>query len=87
MKSIRVFLIAALLSTVSLGIFLAVVQGYRAGTENAQALLDNQLADFAAILGDRGRTAFHDVVPQPSERLAFQIWAVDGELLQRSANA
>lgn len=87
MKSIRVFLIAALLSTVSLGIFLAVVQGYRAGTANAQALLDTQLADFAAILADPGRSRMDDVVPQPSERLAFQIWTIDGELLQRSANA
>jgi two-component system sensor histidine kinase QseC len=85
-KSIRVFLIAALLSAVSLGIFLAVVQGYRAGTANAQALLDTQLADFAAILADPGRSRADDVVPQPSERLAFQIWTVDRELVQRTAN-
>ncbi len=86
MKSIRLYLVAALLSTITLGIFLAVLQGYRTGTEKAQALLDLQLADAAALIAIQ-RPAATVMSEPPSGRLAFQVWGKDGELLRRSANA
>jgi len=86
MKSIRLYLVAALLSTITLGIFLAVLQGYRTGTEAAQALLDVQLADAAALIAIQ-RPAGTVMSEPPSGRLAFQVWTKDGALLQRSANA
>ncbi len=86
MKSIRLYLVAALLSTITLGIFLAVLQGYRTGTEKAQALLDIQLADAAALIAMQ-QPAETVLSAPPSERLAFQIWTEDGRLLRRSENA
>lgn len=86
MKSIRIFLVAALLSTVTLGIFIAVLQGYRTGTANAQELLDKQLADVASLIAGQ-RTAGGSEVPPPSDRLAFQIWTTNGVLVQRTANS
>lgn len=86
MKSIRLYLVAALLSTITLGIFLAVLQGYRTGTEEAQALLDIQLADAAALIVMQ-KPATRITPEPPSGRLAFQVWTKDGALLQRSANS
>lgn len=85
MRSIRVFLVATLLAVITLGNFLAAVQGYRASTVRAQELLDIQLADTAALLSATPLTS-RRVIQQPSGRLAFQIWSDNGRLLQRSAN-
>lgn len=85
MKSIRAFLIATLFSVVTLGTFLAAVQGYKASSQRAQHFLDIQLADTAVLLSQAstGDLRFSE---WRSDRLAFQIWSEPGELLQRSDN-
>ncbi len=85
MKSIRFYLVVALLSTVALGNFVAAVYGYRSSMREAEALLDTQLADTAAILRNGSVTAA-GVIDHPSSRLAFQVWRADGRLVSRSAN-
>jgi len=85
-KSIRIFLVAALLSTLTLGIFVAVVQGYRIGTEHAQALLDKQLADVAHLIAGQRPGGGIEIAP-PSDRLAFQVWTTDATQIQRTANS
>jgi len=85
-KSIRFYLVVALLSTITLGNFVAAVHGYRTSMEEAQLLLDTQLADTAALIQTMRPTSDMSV-DQPSSRLAFQIWTANGELVQRSANS
>ena len=86
MKSIRFYLVIALLSTIMLGNFIAAIHGYRTSMEEAQALLDIQLADTAAMIQTMQPTS-NKLVNQPSSRLAFQIWDAGGDLIQRSANS
>lgn len=86
MRSIRVYLIIALLAAVTLGNFVAAVYGYRNSTTEAEALLDTQLADMAALI-QMMRPGRESVSLPPSERLAFQIWSSDGRLVQRSENS
>lgn len=85
MKSIRLYLVAALLATITLGNFLAALHGYRSSMREAQHLLDTQLADTASLIQTL-RPAELAVTDRPSSRLAFQIWSADGALVQRSAN-
>ena len=86
MKSIRFYLVVALLSTVALGNFVAAVYGYRSSMIQAQALLDMQLADAATLINTmQPRSTL--VVEQPSSRLAFQIWTENGRLVQRSSSS
>jgi two-component system sensor histidine kinase QseC len=85
-KSIRFYLVVALLSTVALGNFVAAVYGYRSSMIQAQALLDMQLADAATLINTMQPRSV-PVVEQPSSRLAFQIWTENGRLVQRSSNS
>ena len=85
MKSIRFYLVVALLSTVALGNFVAAVYGYRSSMIETEMLLDSQLNDAATLIGTMRSTA-RPVVDPPSSRLAYQIWTEDGELVQRSKN-
>jgi len=85
-KSIRLYLIFALLAAVTLGNFVAAVYGYRKSMDETAALLDAQLDDIAALLLTM-RPAHQPVSTPPSERLAFQIWSNAGKLVQRSANS
>lgn len=86
MKSIRFYLVIALLSTVALGNFVAAVYGYRSSMMEAQALLDMHLTDAATLINTMQPTA-NPLVDEPSSRLAFQIWTANGRLIQRSANS
>lgn len=86
MKSIRLYLIFALLAAVTLGNFVAAVYGYQKSMAETDALLDAQLDDVAALLVTL-RPALDTVSAPPSQRLAFQIWSADGRLVQRSANS
>ncbi len=86
MKSIRVYLVIALLATVTLVNFLAAVRGYKKSMEYAQLLLDRQLSDSAEMiyaLSDGNVQSKHD----HADRLSFQIWAPSRTLLAHSANA
>ena len=86
MKSIRFYLVVALLSTVALGNFVAAVYGYRSSMLEAEVLLDTQLADTAILISTL-RSSGNSVVEAPSSRLAFQIWTANGQLVQRSTNS
>jgi len=85
-KSIRFYLVVALLSTVALGNFIAAVYGYRSSMQEALALQDTQLADMATLL-QTVRNSATGKAAQPSERLAFQIWSDGGNLIQHSDNS
>ena len=86
MKSIRRYLIIALLAAITLGNFVAAVYGYRMSAVETQALLDTLLADTASLI-QTTRSGNEQVSAQPSDRLAFQIWSADGVLVRRSANS
>ncbi|MGA8204722.1 MAG: ATP-binding protein [Woeseiaceae bacterium] len=86
MKSIRFYLVIALLATIALGNFVAAIYGYRSSMQEAEKLLDTHLADTAAVLQTAGVSAT-GVAGESSDRLAFQIWSEDGTLLLHSANS
>jgi two-component system sensor histidine kinase QseC len=76
----------SLLAAVTLGNFVAAVYGYRSSMAETEVLLDNQLADTAAIM-QMMRPGTRRVSLPPSERLAFQVWTADRKLVQRSKNS
>lgn len=86
MKSIRLYLILSLLAAVTLGNFVAAVYGYKSSMSKAEALLDTQLADTAALIQTM-RPGERRISDTPSDRLAFQIWTADRKLVQRSENS
>ncbi|MGB5722230.1 MAG: ATP-binding protein [Woeseiaceae bacterium] len=86
MKSIRLYLIAALLAAVTLGNFVAAVYGYQSSMDETEVLLDTMLSDASALMQIM-RPGRERIVGLPADRLAFQIWSADGALVQRSANS
>ncbi len=86
MKSIRLYLILSLLAAVTLGNFVAAVYGYKSSMAETETLLDTQLADMAALIQTM-RPGTERISITPSERLAFQIWSADRQLVQRSENS
>ncbi|NOR41448.1 MAG: HAMP domain-containing protein [Gammaproteobacteria bacterium] len=87
MSSIRIFLIAVILSIMTLGIFISALHGYRSGISNAQKIFDSELADTAQLLSVV-REDYHpgDTAALETTRYVFQIWQ-DDTLLLRSANS
>jgi len=87
MKSIRGFLVMALLATITLTIFLAALHGYRASMIEVKALLDASLMERARLLGVGAPPAGgSEPAVTASENFAFQVFR-DGTLLRRSENA
>ncbi|MGD2113026.1 MAG: HAMP domain-containing sensor histidine kinase [Gammaproteobacteria bacterium] len=87
MTSIRVFLVVALLATMTLTVFLSALHGYRASMAEAQTLFDTKLADAAQLLAathvsDSPGDGRHDTARQ----FAYQVWQ-GGKLRQQSTNA
>jgi two-component system sensor histidine kinase QseC len=85
--SIRIFLVVALLATMTLTVFISALHGYRASMSEAQTLFDTKLADAAQLLAimhghDLPDNDRHDTARQ----FAFQVWD-DGVLRQHSENA
>lgn len=87
MKSIRIYLVVALLSTLTLVNFVSALHGYRESMAEAQRLFDRQLADTARLLTAMPGPMQAPAVVEHTEQMAFQIWSRDGNLLLRSANA
>lgn len=87
MKSIRVFLLIALLSIITLVNFVSALHGYRASMAEAQQLFDQQIAATARLLAAMPKPAEVPIVVGQTEQLTFQVWSGEGELLMRSANA
>jgi signal transduction histidine kinase len=89
MKSIRTYLLLALLSIITLVTFVSLLHGYQSSIAKAQQLFDIRLRNMAEIIA----TANHDTLPrvagtfEHSPSVFFQIWSNDVTLLARSANA
>lgn len=87
MSSIRIFLVVALLATMTLTVFLSSLHGYRASMAEAQSLFDAKLADTAQLLAaTHGSAGPGTAVRDTAARFAFQVWEA-GELREHSANA
>ncbi|WOX06866.1 ATP-binding protein [Microbulbifer pacificus] len=87
MKSIRIFLLIALLSTITLVNFIAALHGYRASMEEAERLFDRQVAGTALLLAAIPIDQTAPQVVEENDLQAFQVWSADGQLLMRSDNA
>lgn len=89
MKSIRLYLLLALLATITLVSFLSVLQGYRSSIQKVDELFDQRLRNLAKIIVH----ANHDTKPRQERAVDskpsvfFQIWSDNAVLLARSGNA
>jgi two-component system sensor histidine kinase QseC len=95
-SSIRVFLVAALLSSITLVIFVASLRGYQRSMDELQALFDEQLLQKVGLLEHSVRVQFTagnapeaEIVAFPAggkSSLLYQVWRdVDGYCVLRSA--
>jgi two-component system sensor histidine kinase QseC len=84
MKSIRLYLVLALVSAICLANFIAAVQGYRDGMAAGDRLLDSQLIEMSQALEQLYATATTPPAHLYGESRVFQIWR-DGALQHRSA--
>ena len=85
MSSIRVFLIATILATLTLFNFLAALQGYNSSLKETEKLFDNQLLDTAKLISNLHQRSIENE-PKPLNSAAYQIWR-NGQLVTASANA
>ena len=89
MKSIRTYLLLALLAIITLVTFVSLLQGYQSSIRKAHQLFDERLQNMAEIIA----TANQSLEPQStngfihSPNVFFQIWHDDLSLLARSNNA
>lgn len=85
MHSIRLFLVASILATLTLFNFIAALQGYQSSMEQADELFDNQLQDIAQLVANLD---IHGSVSEISleNGMIFQIWE-RSRLLTASSNA
>lgn len=85
MSSIRVFLVAGILATLTLFNFVAAMRGYQSSMDEAELLFDNQLLDFARLVGRLDVEASHEEL-RLGNNMAFQVWQGD-DLLAHSYHA
>lgn len=85
MKSIRSYLLVAVLSAIVLTSFVAALYGYRAGVDAADALFDAQLTDSAVLLSGMLGSARRGDEVLAAGNTAFQVWDAQGGLDLRSA--
>lgn len=94
MRSIRSFLVIAMLAAITLTSFVATLHGYRAGVKAAQTLFDAQLSDTASLIA-----ALIATLPPPTARdeelgfapsagqAVFQVWNSSQRLVLHSSDA
>lgn len=91
MKSIRSYLIIAVLSAITLTSFLAALHGYRSSMSAAEAAFDQQLIDtaglVAAIYSENAHPQKLSTAQMRDSHIAFQIWRNENNLLYHSANS
>ncbi|TAL08783.1 MAG: two-component sensor histidine kinase, partial [Porticoccaceae bacterium] len=94
MKSIRSYLVIAVLSAITLTSFVAALYGYRASVAAAQTLFDAQLSDTASLIAALLAAQPPEATPEADRGLtpsagqaAFQIWTADQRLVLYSADA
>jgi len=85
LSSIRVFLVAGILATLTLFNFVAALRGYQSSMDEAELLFDNQLLDFARLVARLDVDDNHSEL-RLSNNLAFQVWE-QGKLLAMSYHA
>jgi two-component system sensor histidine kinase QseC len=86
MKSIRIFLIVVLLSTICIVNFSAALNGYNRSTEAGNNLLDDRLKSMSLMIA-RLHQMHGDVDPDTfAEGIIFQVWQ-NQTLLSKSVNA
>lgn len=73
MSSIRLFLIASILATLTLFNFVAALQGYQASLREAEQLFDNQLYQTARLIANLHAGQI-ETPPNPQSNLAYQVW-------------
>ena len=86
MKSIRLYLVIILLSSICLINFIAALHGYRNSMEQAETLLDQQLIDTAQLLNQLTENAYQIPSKNIQPNLLYQVWH-NGHLLSQSNNA
>ncbi len=85
MGSIRVFLIATMLATMTLFNFVATLQGYQSSLEEAERLFDNHLSQMVKLIANLHVEHMASNLNQSSD-LAYQLWHKD-QLVASSANS
>jgi len=86
LKSIRRYLVIILLAAITLINFLAALQGYRAGMNQADESLDQQLVDIAHIVAVVDSFENSQILEYSSDNIAYQLWTSSQQLLGRSSN-
>ncbi|HDY85960.1 hypothetical protein LCGC14_0440910 [marine sediment metagenome] len=89
MKSIRTYLLLALIAIITLVIFVSLLQGYQASIAKAQRLFDDRLQSMAAMISNANQALIpHEAANENlSPTVFFQILTDDFSLLARSNNA
>lgn len=90
MKSIRLYLLLALIATITLVNFVSLLHGYQASMEKAQSLFDARLESTARLIASANslQVADKSIAEQQTPNTYFQIWGSGGQqLLTRSRNA
>ena len=89
MKSIRTYLLLALLAIITLVTFVSLLKGYNASIKEAHEIFDSRLKNMAEIIATVNHDTRHQVAAkhQYSPSMFVQIWNDDFELITRSDNA
>lgn len=89
MKSIRTYLVLAVVSTLVLLMFAALLKGYSSRIEKTQILFDRQLTHLAGLVAMADPRETHRLLQLSKENMDtfFQIWTLDGRLVVASKNA
>jgi len=89
MKSIRTYLLLALLSIITLVTFVSLLHGYQSSITKAQQLFDIRLRNMAEIIANANQDTQPRVAGafEHSPTVFFQIWSDNLTLLARSNNA
>ncbi|CAA0082283.1 Swarming motility regulation sensor protein RssA [Zhongshania aliphaticivorans] len=86
MKSIRIFLLVAVLSTIMLVNFLAALHGYQSSMLEAEKLFDRKLADTASLIEAIPRDTYLTKITPYTGQTAFQIFDSNLKLLWQSSS-
>lgn len=85
MKSIRIFLVAGIVATLTLFNFVAALRGYQTSMEEADTLFDNQLLDLSQLVAKLDIPRINRDF-RLGNNLMFQVWE-NGKLLTASYGA
>lgn len=89
MKSIRLYLLLALIATITLVNFVSLLHGYRSSMAQAQQLFDSRLESVAKLIAtaNNEQSENNRISDQHTPYVFFQIFDDQGTLITRSSNA